>query len=1243
MSRQSNSDGLDPSPSSQRTQQSHAMGYSSEAGYTEISDETTPSFDDVFLHTNLDSIPDIEPEDEVGTSALHAGDGQPMNHLVAQPVLAAGMDRSAPSTSGELPHTKFPITPSHPLSPVHTDTQSPLPVNPINDSSHLAVETATVSHGKDAVQAQHREQVGPNFTTPSFQQTPALTGSSRNSSNVSIGPVQPESGPTVASPIVKIENYSRDESPWDRVPDEAMPEQDEWPQQSSHLSPDAAEIAWVREIQESDPSYVSPAKSSTHTARLDEGTYFPPAASGRVGVDPHQRAQINSVEVPSLKDQEANRKLEERNADVEDWLVCSATPSLASSRRQRAKSMGDAGHIGQRISRPVAGVPAPNHPAIPGPGVLVDEDTDGELEGEERSSIEHSRSDSASTVSIWSGHPDSGLWDGDDPTMNQAAEPPQDDVSRPWADSSLPGDITDAQTQPPSSDAAIMRFQQLADNLETASRVATWGTRRLSETDIAKFLDDVEPLKSFSIGDDHAKGKMKADRKGSFFDMEGVKRFLPRRSGSNLRRKHSDKSPSDENVEQPERSRKESLSNFVHGRGSSTSKKPKQLKTDTSSAVAAMATQIAALGGSGSHNARAATTPSSTWRHPMKRNRSRSDLSRIRGSEDLGKSGLSGLIAQHGGPPMPLLASPTLDKGEANPYALGASPAHQDQDDVMEEQGIKMEFRSSKSPIEPTLQGFQVHAKQLNPRLVPFLVDRISHEQVRRFKKLVDAKSKHVRAVQERDCSSGSFCTALGGGPLLLQPKANNRDAEVSHSSFQITATSNSDDESYAPGESAVAAAQFPPGVPLPPVKRLPAEFECQLCFKIKKFQKPSDWTKHVHEDVQPFTCTFANCAEPKSFKRKADWVRHENERHRQLEWWTCNLPDCSHTCYRKDNFVQHLVREHKMTEPKSKASRTTMAPSAAFGDRTDPSSAELTMGRDALGHSSPQGSPGDTEGLWSLVETCHHETLKSSREEPCKFCGNVCGSWKKLTVHLARHMELISLPILVLVDQRAPGAASLTGPIEQKMEQTTRTSMASPNGLKLESLDTPPNLLSTRLPGDDLHTAYDIQPVDNYCMPDTGGDGFPRYDAQQSLHVQTPNAQSHPQSLYSGFQNTPNGGAVVSPFGGSRQHHYYPISNPGDATSDAGQTFYGRTSVCGHEQRLAAGISPSDGSAMASSVGQRHISPLEHQSYNVGRPDVGQNLQSGETFEHAGNGTTYENLATRGYAQPQGYSYQGQ
>ncbi len=187
----------------------------------------------------------------------------------------------------------------------------------------------------------------------------------------------------------------------------------------------------------------------------------------------------------------------------------------------------------------------------------------------------------------------------------------------------------------------------------------------------------------------------------------------------------------------------------------------------------------------------------------------------------------------------------------------------------------------------------------------------------------------------------------------------------------------------------------LPAGYPVPPNQRFPAEFECPLCFRLKRFSKPSDWSKHVQEDIQPFVCTFQECSEPRSFKRRADWVRHENERHRQLEWWTCNMKDCSHKCFRKDNFVQHLVREHKMPEPKLRSLDIHKLPEPKAKSQDVQSST----------------TPNADDQIWKLVDACRHETAKSPKDEPCKFCGNYCNNWKKLTVHVAKHMESIAMP----------------------------------------------------------------------------------------------------------------------------------------------------------------------------------------------------------------------------------------
>jgi hypothetical protein len=256
---------------------------------------------------------------------------------------------------------------------------------------------------------------------------------------------------------------------------------------------------------------------------------------------------------------------------------------------------------------------------------------------------------------------------------------------------------------------------------------------------------------------------------------------------------------------------------------------------------------------------------------------------------------------------------------------------------------------------------------------------------------------KHSNFIANQNCPTGNHCIALGGHPKILEPKNQHCDSDANGGAQVVADISEGDSKP----EGLLAAECFPPGVPMPPVQTLPAEFECQLCFRVKRFAKPSDWTKHVYEDVQPFTCTYPGCEELESFKRKADCVRHENERHRHLSWWTCTVDDCKQKCYRKDNFLQHLVCEHKILEPKQKTK------AARKGRKSDGASGEF-------------------------IQNCHHKTTAKPQDEPCKYCGNVLNSWSKLTAHLAEHMKLISWSVLRLVDQQAVNVDTIFSPVER-------------------------------------------------------------------------------------------------------------------------------------------------------------------------------------------------------------------
>ena len=375
---------------------------------------------------------------------------------------------------------------------------------------------------------------------------------------------------------------------------------------------------------------------------------------------------------------------------------------------------------------------------------------------------------------------------------------------------------------------------------------------------------------------------------------------------------------------------------------------------------------------------------------------------------------------------MPALAAPSKEDLKLQ-QAEHSEDLEDDDDEAIEDKGVTVDLSIRADPIVPTSDGFRSNVQQLNPRLPPYMVERVCQEQLRRYKKLMEFKIKHAQAISNSKCPAGKHCTSLGGGPTYFPSKTSNKEPELSHTGFSVAGLGPSDDDASALADGIVTPAQFPAGVPMPPVNRLPAEFECSLCFKVKKFNKPSDWSKHVHEDVQPFTCTFANCPDPKSFKRKADWVRHENERHRQLEWWMCNMHDCSHKCFRKDNFVQHLVREHKLPEPKVKTMKANKP--AVRGPSAQKARKQMEEQSEEF--------PEEVDQVWRLVDECRHETPKNPKDEACKFCGNVCNSWKKLTVHLAKHMEQISMPVLNIVEHKDVTPETIISPIERSSPTT--------------------------------------------------------------------------------------------------------------------------------------------------------------------------------------------------------------
>ena len=947
--------------------------------------------------------------------------GSLLNSHLQQPQASPGID--SPQHSNHTRNSAGAATlSSHLMSPVLTDSGEP--TSRYCTNSPPEGQPYIKSEATDNTMFMHNvNQVNIEHSVP-MEITPSLTESSKGTSP-DISSVVPNTA-CVPSPMICVDGYSRGEPPG-RELKLIQPTGSKRSRVGSNASHLAVQQDDDSEDEANDKDYFSGAPKSTQER------------PGRLGLDPVARHAIGAIEVANLEEQDINNQIALKNIDVEEWLGRSESGRAENantpprkpatiSKRQRAKSAGT--QILTYANLEYLKITAPDS-HIPGPGVLLNEESgDDDDDEDELASIEDPPSPTSldEPVNDVPGEAQPGVYD------ELSKQPPlyraklwQD----PLYDSSDPG----VKMQPETANAAMQRYQQRAGDIETLSRVATWGTRRMSESDLNSLFHHF----SFS---DKARGpvKGKRDRRGSFLQQLSGK-LSSKRSNSNLKRQDSDKSiQSREKSARPSTfehsridshgSRKESLGvpqvpPSGLKRMSSLSKRPKSPRINTGSAVAAMAFQAGALGAGGSVNVTANSSPTGWPKNLMKGSKGRSELNGLDQGPDPSSAtdlGLAAMWTRQGGPPMPTLAAPPLKTEETiNSFGEGEDD---DEDDVGEDHGVTMDLSIRSDSIIPTLEGFKTNIRQLNPRLPGFMFDRIAQEQLRRFKKLMDFKIKHVQALSVCKCASGKHCNELGEGPTYLPSRSSAKEPELTHTGFAVAGLGQSDEDVNALAEGIVTPAQFPSGVPMPPVKRLPAEFECSLCFKVKKFHKPSDWSKHVHEDVQPFTCTFETCAEPKSFKRKADWVRHENERHRQLEWWICNMNDCSHKCYRKDNFVQHLVREHKLPEPKIKTTKT--GKPAVRGPSNQ--KARMKYAGDT------EDSNDEIDQVWRLVDECKQETPKNPKDEPCKFCGNICNSWKKLTVHLAKHMEQISMPVLNVVKHKEVTPETIISPIEQRI-----------------------------------------------------------------------------------------------------------------------------------------------------------------------------------------------------------------
>ncbi|KAF7157796.1 hypothetical protein CNMCM6106_003925 [Aspergillus hiratsukae] len=269
---------------------------------------------------------------------------------------------------------------------------------------------------------------------------------------------------------------------------------------------------------------------------------------------------------------------------------------------------------------------------------------------------------------------------------------------------------------------------------------------------------------------------------------------------------------------------------------------------------------------------------------------------------------------------------------------------------------------------DPEVASFDVFREEiirLDPRIQPFLADRLADAQVRRYRRLAEARVRHTHSASLGTCA---YCAAQEGRPLGIE------FATQSQPSLPVVN---------------VIPENLPSWAPLPPVKQFPGQFECPICFDMRAFSELSAWINHIREDVAPYMCLFPECELSRSFKTRKDLTRHENQVHGRPVLWHCSLPACPYITSQENAMIGHLRWGHNISGGPS--SNTFPGPSK----------------RETAAY----------VGSHRAFESCQLECVGTALDEPCRFCGRIYSTRQALQVHLAEHMEQIAMPVLKLLN----------------------------------------------------------------------------------------------------------------------------------------------------------------------------------------------------------------------------------
>lgn len=200
------------------------------------------------------------------------------------------------------------------------------------------------------------------------------------------------------------------------------------------------------------------------------------------------------------------------------------------------------------------------------------------------------------------------------------------------------------------------------------------------------------------------------------------------------------------------------------------------------------------------------------------------------------------------------------------------------------------------SYFQPTDIGY---VRDKFPSAKGYLVDRLGkaiskRRQYLKYRELHQAKlAQHLDGLNDNaTVLSETTATGLGSGAngraILLEPDLE-EESTMSETSYAVSTDHD--------------GGQRMPS--MPNEAKLGSPFECPYCHAIDCVKNTHDWMKHIYRDLQPYLCTFEDCASSSEmYESRRKWYGHELQHHRR--WFSCN-GHCERVFPSADLLVAHM------------------------------------------------------------------------------------------------------------------------------------------------------------------------------------------------------------------------------------------------------------------------------------------------------------------------------------------------